>query len=177
MLQFSFAAHDFLYLYTHFHFRDRGRISTDSFYKINVTIFQFDIVNFQIKQFIIFQKFSWNSDQSIWGVTMYLTKIIHTKMSENKATAFILTLNPENPHEKQWKIHAKSVKRRAVHQCFVSRITRLNKRRTRNECLRHVFITLEEILKQLSFNINQFQMYYDVIALDVMFYNVQAFNS
>ena len=31
---------------------------------------------------------------------MYLTKITYTKMSENKATAFILRLNPENPHEK-----------------------------------------------------------------------------
>ena len=70
MLQFSFAAHDFLYLYTHirfsvnkpnFHFKGKGRISTDGFNKINLSILQFNILNFQIKQFIIFQKFSWNS--------------------------------------------------------------------------------------------------------------------
>ena len=70
MLQFSFAAHDFLYLYTHIrfgvnkpncHFKEKGRISTDDFNKINLSILQFNILNFQIKQFIIFQKFSWNS--------------------------------------------------------------------------------------------------------------------
>ena len=70
MLQFSFAAHDFLYLYTHirfsinkpnFHYQGKCRISTDGCNKINVSTLQFNISNFQIKQFIIFQKFSWNS--------------------------------------------------------------------------------------------------------------------
>ena len=70
ILQFNFAAHDFLYLYTHigfsvnkpnFHFKGKGRISTDGFNQINLSMLQFNILNFQIKQFIIFQKFSWNS--------------------------------------------------------------------------------------------------------------------
>ena len=73
MLQFSFAAHDFLYLYTHirfsvnkpnFHFRGKGRISTDGFNTINLSILQFNILNFQIKRFII----------------MNLTDIIYTKI-------------------------------------------------------------------------------------------------
>ena len=70
MLQFSFAAHDLLYLYTltrfsvnkpNFYFKGKGTISTDGFSKINLSILQLNILNFQIKQFIIFQKFSWNS--------------------------------------------------------------------------------------------------------------------
>ena len=65
MLQFSFAAHDFLYLYTHIgfsvsmtNFKGKNRISTDAFNKIKLIILQFNILNFQIKQFIIFPKFS-----------------------------------------------------------------------------------------------------------------------
>ena len=70
MLQFSFAAHDFLYLYTHirfrvnkpnFHFIGKSSISTDDFNKMNLSILQFNILNFQIKQFVIFRKFSWDS--------------------------------------------------------------------------------------------------------------------
>ena len=70
MLQFSFAAHDFLYLYTlfrfsvskpNFHFKGKGKISTDGFNKINLSILQFNSLNLQIKQFIIFQNFLWNS--------------------------------------------------------------------------------------------------------------------
>ena len=47
MLRFSFAANDFLYLYTHirfmvnkpnFHFKRKSRISTDGFNKINLSI-------------------------------------------------------------------------------------------------------------------------------------------
>ena len=65
MLQFSFAAHDFLYLYTHtgfsinrsnFHFKEKGKISTNGFNKLNLIILQFNILNFQIKQFIVFSK-------------------------------------------------------------------------------------------------------------------------
>ena len=89
MLQFSFAAHDFLYLYTHirfsvnkpnFHFKGKGRISTDGFNKINLSILQFNILNFQIKQFVIYQKFLWNSVQTIWSVIMNSTEIIYRKM-------------------------------------------------------------------------------------------------
>ena len=70
MLQFSFAAHDFLHLYTHirfsinkpnFHYKGKGRISKDGFNKINLSTLQFNILNIQIKQFIIFQKCSWKS--------------------------------------------------------------------------------------------------------------------
>ena len=52
MLQFNFAAHNFLYLYTHiclsinkpnFHFKEKGKISTDGFNKINLIILQFNI--------------------------------------------------------------------------------------------------------------------------------------
>ena len=52
-----------LYILTHihfsvsksnFHFKGRSGISTDSFNKINVGILQFNIVNFQIKQFYHF---------------------------------------------------------------------------------------------------------------------------
>ena len=46
--------------------------------------------------------------------------------------------------QKQWKTHAKSVERSVVYFCFVSRIPRLNKRRTRNK--RYVFIILKETL-------------------------------
>ena len=55
MLQLSFAAHNFLYLYTHirfsvnkpnFHFKGKGRISTDGLYKIGFSILQFNILNF-----------------------------------------------------------------------------------------------------------------------------------
>ena len=70
MLKFSFAAHDFWYVYTHirfsvnkpnFHFKKKGRISADGFNKINLITLEFHILNFQFKQFIIFQKISWNS--------------------------------------------------------------------------------------------------------------------
>ena len=44
--------------------------------------------------------------------------------------------------QKYWKIHAKSVEGRVVHLCFISRIPRLNKRKTRNErlfiCFYHI---------------------------------------
>ena len=82
MLQFSFAAHGFLYLYTHirfnvnkpyFPFKGNGKISGDGFNKINLSILQFNILNVQIKQLIIFQKFSWDSVWPIWGVIMNLT--------------------------------------------------------------------------------------------------------
>ena len=58
MLQFSFAAHESLYLYKHilfsvnksnFHFKGKGRISTDGFNEINRSTLQFNILNFQIK--------------------------------------------------------------------------------------------------------------------------------
>ena len=79
MLQFSFAAHNF-YIFTHipfnvnnsyFHFERRSSIS----------ILSFNNVNFQIKQYFIFQKFSWNSVQPIWGIIMNLTEITYTKLS------------------------------------------------------------------------------------------------
>ena len=66
MLQLSFAAHDFLYLYAHirvsvnkpnFHFKGKGRISADVLNKISLSILQFNILNFQIKQSIIFRNF------------------------------------------------------------------------------------------------------------------------
>ena len=90
MLQFGFAAHHCLYIYTHirfsvnkpnFHFKGIGRISTDGSNKINLSMFQFNVLNFQIKQFIIFQKFSWNSFQPIWGVIMNLAEITYTKIN------------------------------------------------------------------------------------------------
>ena len=37
-----------------FHFKGMGRISTDGFNKINLSILQFNILNFQIKQFFIY---------------------------------------------------------------------------------------------------------------------------
>ena len=89
MLQFSFVAHIFLYLYTHirftvnksnFHFREKSWICIDGFNKINLSILQFNILNFQIKQFVIFQVFLWNSVLPIWGVTMNLTEITYTKI-------------------------------------------------------------------------------------------------
>ena len=70
MLRFSFAAHDFLYLYKHicfsvnklnFYFKGKSWISTDSLNNINLIILQFNILNFQLKQFVIFHKFLWNS--------------------------------------------------------------------------------------------------------------------
>ena len=79
MLQFSLAAHDFC-IFTHipfsvnnsyFHFKGRSSIS----------ILQFNNVNFQIKQFVIFQKFSWNSVLPIWGIIMNLIEITYTKLS------------------------------------------------------------------------------------------------
>ena len=55
-------------------------ISTDDFNKINLSILQFKILNFQIKQFGIFKKFLQNSVQPIWGVIMNLTEITYTKI-------------------------------------------------------------------------------------------------
>ena len=55
MLQFSFAARIFLYFYTqihfsvhkpNFYFKGKGGISTDGFSKINLSILQFNILNF-----------------------------------------------------------------------------------------------------------------------------------
>ena len=89
MLQFSFAAHDFQYLYRHirfsankpnFYFKGKSRISTDGFIEINLSILQFNILKFQIKQFVFFQKFLWNSVQPIRGVIMNLTGITYTKI-------------------------------------------------------------------------------------------------
>ena len=66
MLQFSFAAHDFLYIYTHirfsvnkpnFHFKGKGRISINDFNKINLSVLQFSNLNFQIKQLSFFRNF------------------------------------------------------------------------------------------------------------------------
>ena len=57
MLQFSFTVHDFLYLCTHirfsiskpnFHFKKKSRISTDDFNKINLSVLQFNISDFQV---------------------------------------------------------------------------------------------------------------------------------
>ena len=79
MLQFSFAAYDF-WVFIHipfsvnnsyFHFERRSSIS----------ILQFSNVNFQIKQLVIFQKFSWNSVLPIWGIIMNLIEITYTKLS------------------------------------------------------------------------------------------------
>ena len=70
MLQFSFAAHDFLYLYIrirfsankpNFPFEGKGRISADGFNKSNFSLLQLNILDFQLKQLIIFRKLSWNS--------------------------------------------------------------------------------------------------------------------
>ena len=52
-LQFSFAAHEFLYLYKHIPFSKNKSIfyfkgSVDSFDKINVIVPWFNIVNFQM---------------------------------------------------------------------------------------------------------------------------------
>ena len=55
-------------------------ISTDDFNKINLSILQFNILNFQIKQFGIYKKFLRNSVQPIWGVIMNLTEITYTKI-------------------------------------------------------------------------------------------------
>ena len=56
---------------SYFHFKGKNSIS----------ILQFNIVNFQIKQFVIFQKFSWNSVQPIWGAIMNLIEITYTKLN------------------------------------------------------------------------------------------------
>ena len=130
------------------HFKGRSRISTDSFNKINVSTFQFNFVNFQIKQFIIFQKLSWNLVQPIWSVTMNLTEITYSKISENMATVLFY-------RRKKRKHSCRNSGRSMLNQskevpCFVSRITRLNKRRTRNERSWHVFIILEKIVKQFK---------------------------
>ena len=79
---------------------------------------------------------------------MKLIEITYTKIFENKATLFFIG---ENKTKKKWKIHAKSAKRNVVHLCFVSRIPRFNQIRTRNEPLWHVFIALEDILKEFKF--------------------------
>ena len=89
MLQFSLAAHDFLYLDTHicfsvnepnFHFKGNGRISTNDFNNIHLIILQLNSLSFQIKQFIIFQKFSRNSARPIWCVIINLTDITYSKI-------------------------------------------------------------------------------------------------
>ena len=49
--------------------------------KSSISILQFNNVNFQIKQFVIFQKFSWNSVQPIWDIIMNLIEITYTELS------------------------------------------------------------------------------------------------
>ena len=53
---------------SNFFFKGWSSILTDSINGINFSILQFSIGNSQIKQFIIFDKFSWNSFSPIWGV-------------------------------------------------------------------------------------------------------------
>ena len=99
----------FLIFYTHFvlthisfslnksdfHMKQRSRIFTDNFNKTNVNILQFNIVSLRIKQFIIFEKFSWNSFWLFQGVIMNLIELTFTKLSilyktlKNKATFFL----------------------------------------------------------------------------------------
>ena len=76
-------------LYTHFcfsvnkpnfYFKGKSRISTDGFNKIDLSILQFNILNFQFEQFVIFQKFLWNSIQPIWGIIINLTEITYMKI-------------------------------------------------------------------------------------------------
>ena len=144
MLQFSFAAHDFLYLYKHihlslnkpnFHFKGKGRVSTNGFNIINLSILQFNVLNFQIKQFIIFQKFSWNFVQPIWGVIVNLAEIRQLSFLQTKTKKKTIT-------QKQWKIHAKSVEGNVLRLCFVLRTPKRNIGRTRNErlfaCFYHI---------------------------------------
>ena len=149
MLQFSFAAPDF-YIFTHipfsvnnsyFHFETRSSIS----------ILPFNNVNFQIKPFVIFQKFSWNSVQPIWVIIMNLIKITYTKLSIlyehfrelDDFLFFIGEKTPKSLTQKQSKIHAKSVKTSVVHLCFVSRILRFNKKRTKKRTFMTCFYYIE----------------------------------
>ena len=65
------------------------------------------------------------------------------EISKNKAVLFFISENKTKTiTQKYWKTHAKSVEGSVVHLCFVSRIWRLNKRRTRNErlltCFYHI---------------------------------------
>ena len=46
----------------------------------SINILQFNNVNFQIKRFVIFQKFLWNSVETIWGVIMNFIEITYTKI-------------------------------------------------------------------------------------------------
>ena len=78
-----------MYLYTHirfsvnkpnFYFKRKSKISTDGCNKTDLSILQFNILNFRIKHFIIFQKFSWNSVQPVCGVIMNLTVISYAKI-------------------------------------------------------------------------------------------------
>ena len=46
----------------------------------SISKLHFDNVNFQMKQFVIFQKFLWNSVYPIWGVTMNLIEVTYTKI-------------------------------------------------------------------------------------------------
>ena len=117
---------------SYFHFKGKSSIS----------IPQFNNVNFQIKQFFIFEKLWWNSVQPICGAIMNLIEITYTKqayytkISENKATLFFYRRKQtKSLTQKQWKIYAKSVKRSVAHLCFISRIPKFNNRRTRNERL------------------------------------------
>ena len=107
----------------------------------SINILQFNNVNFQIKRFVIFQKFLWNSVKTIWGVIMNFIEITYTKIKYiirtfpriRRLSLFFYTRKQNG--KKWWKIYAKSVERYVVYLWFVLRIARFNKRRTRNESL------------------------------------------
>ena len=124
-----------MYLYTHirfsvnkpnFYFKGKSKISTDGCNKIDLSILQFNILNFRIKQFIIFQKFSWNSVQPVCGVIMNLTVISYAKIKyiipkfpRIRQFSFFMGENrTKSITQKQWKIHSKSVEGSVVQFLF-----------------------------------------------------------
>ena len=69
---------------SNFHFKRKSKIYTDSFNDINVSILQCNIVFFQIKKFIILERFLWKSFSPICGVVMNIIgQLTYTNIHEN----------------------------------------------------------------------------------------------
>ena len=122
ILQLSFTVHDFLY-FTYFlnvnkstfHLKGWSRIFINRSNKNNVTTLLFNLVSFQIRDFLTFLtkfcgidflKFECHYERSLAKIS-YLTLFFKSK-SNRKTFA-----------QKKWKIHAKMTKRSAVRLWYV----------------------------------------------------------
>ena len=109
MIQFSFAADEFLYFSTdirfsvnkpNFSFKGKSRISTDGFNKINVSVLQFNILKFPSQTNChfseIFAEFSLTNlgcNYELDWNELYKNKVYYINIFENQAGIFFVGEN------------------------------------------------------------------------------------